>query len=155
MLDLERYGAMLEQIKLLVPFEIEESTTSLTEDDEVIAKAKEEMKQKREKLYTDLITFSLSKTIQDVANYTNIPIDELPQELDRTMVTMVVRMIDTHDLLSRVEGTDGTYNIQSLNEGDTSVTFRSKSEIYNALQNINPISDNDINVLNNFRKIKW
>ena len=64
-------------------------------------------------------------------------------------------MIDTHDLLSRVEGSDGTYNIQSLNEGDTSVTFRSKSEIYNALQNINPISDNDINVLNNFRRIKW
>lgn len=155
MLDLERYGALLEQIKLLVPFEIEESTTSLTEDDEVIAKAKEEMKQKREKLYTDILTFSLSKTIQDVANYTNIPIDELPQELDRTMVTMVVRMIDTHDLLSRVEGTDGTYNIQSLNEGDTSVTFKSKSEIYNALQNINPISDNDINILNNFRRIKW
>ena len=60
MLDLERYGAMLEQIKLLVPFEIDESTASLTEDNEVIAKAKDEMKRKREELYTDLLTFSLS-----------------------------------------------------------------------------------------------
>lgn len=132
MLDLERYGKMLEKVKMLEPLQNDDS----------------------KELYDNLIEFSLSKVIQDVSNYTNIPVDDLPFELDNTMVSMVQTMIDSHELLSGLD--DNKVNgIQSLSEGDTSITFRSKSDIYTALQNVNPITDNYVNILNNFRVVKW
>lgn len=155
MLDLERYGDMLGRVKMLQPLPETNAYDVLTDDSDEEIQAKKEAQTKRKELYENLLEFSLSKIIQDVANYTNIPVDELPPELDNDMVGMVVTMLDTHNLLSKLDGNDDTSGIQSLNEGDTSITFRSKADIYTALQNINPITDNYINLLNNFRKVKW
>lgn len=142
MLDLERYGDMLKRVKMLQP---------LPEQDGL----SDEQINKRQELYENLLEFSLSKTTQDVANYTNIPVDDLPPELDNDIIGMVNAMIDTHDLLAGLNDDGETNGIQSLSEGDTSITFRSKSDIYTALQTVNPITDNYINLLNNFRVVKW
>lgn len=101
--------------------------------------------------YTKVLKYSLSKVIQDVANYTNIPIGELPEELDYTIVSLVIQVIDTHGWLTPDD--DQTGNVQSLSEGDTSVTFKSVASIYSELQSVNSITDNYTNILNNFRRL--
>ena len=87
--------------------------------------------------------------MNDIANYCNIPIDELPNELSAVAVGMVVQAIKVNGVLDG----ESTANIQSLNEGDTSVTFKPVSDIYVALQGLNPITDNYTSILNNFRRL--
>ncbi|GAA3626404.1 hypothetical protein GCM10022297_01160 [Lactobacillus hamsteri] len=101
--------------------------------------------------YTKVLKYVLSKAIQDVANYTNIPVDELPEELDYTIVSLTIQVIDTHGWLT--PDNDQTGNVQSLSEGDTSVTFKSVTSIYSELQSVNFITDNYTNILNNFRRL--
>lgn len=101
--------------------------------------------------YTKVLKYSLSKVIQDVANYTNIPVDELPEELDYTIVSLVIQVINTHGWLTPDD--DQTGNVQSLSEGDTSVTFKSVASIYSELQSVNSITDNYTDILNNFRRL--
>ena len=98
--------------------------------------------------YDKIIDFTVDKIMNDIANYCNIPIDELPNELSTVVVNMTVQAIKVNGFL------DGeSANIQSLNEGDTSVTFKPVSDIYVALQGLNPITDNYTNILNNFRRL--
>lgn len=98
--------------------------------------------------YDKIIDFTVDKIMNDIANYCNIPIDELPNELSAVAVSMAVQAIKVNGVL------DGeSANIQSLNEGDVSVTFKPVSDIYVALQGLNPITDNYTNILNNFRKL--
>ncbi|RVU73609.1 MULTISPECIES: hypothetical protein [Lactobacillus] len=99
--------------------------------------------------YDKIIDFTIDKIMNDIANYCNIPIDELPKELSTVVVNMVVQAIKVNGFL---DGESAT-NIQSLNEGDTSVTFKPVSDIYLALQGLNPIADNYTNILNNFRRL--
>ncbi|WP_147614495.1 hypothetical protein [Lactobacillus hominis] len=100
-----------------------------------------------------VVSYALSKVIWDVSNYTNIPIDELPSALDYTVVDMTVQVIQTHDYLALSKGEDAGSDVQSLSEGDTSITFKSKADVYASLQQINTISDNYTNILNNFRVV--
>ena len=95
--------------------------------------------------------FTLEKVISDDSIYTNIPILELPEELEPTILGLAVQTIDTHQWLVPKDQQVG--NIQSLSEGDTSVSFRSPSDIYSALQAINTITDNYVLLLNNFRRL--
>lgn len=99
--------------------------------------------------YDKIIDFTVDKIMNDIANYCNIPTDELPNELSTVVVSMVVQAIKVNGFL---DGESAT-NIQSLNEGDTSVTFKPVSDIYAALQGLNPITDNYTNILNNFRRL--
>ena len=99
--------------------------------------------------YDKIIDFTVDKIMNDIANYCNIPIDELPNELSTVVVNMAVQAIKVNGLLD----SENTANIQSLNEGDTSVTFKPVSDIYVALQGLNPITDNYTNILNNFRRL--
>ena len=99
--------------------------------------------------YDKIIDFTVDKIMNDIANYCNIPIDELPNELSTVVVNMTVQAIKVNGFL---DGESAT-NIQSLNEGDTSVTFKPMSDIYLALQGLNPITDNYTNILNNFRRL--
>ena len=99
--------------------------------------------------YDKIIDFTVDKIINDIANYCNIPIDELPDELSTVVVSMTVQAIKVNGFLDG----DSAANIQSLNEGDTSVTFKPVSDIYVALQGLNPITDNYTNILNNFRRL--
>ncbi len=99
--------------------------------------------------YDKIIDFTVDKIMNDIANYCNIPIDELPNELSAVVVSMTVQAIKVNGFLDG----ESAANIQSLNEGDTSVTFKPMSDIYLALQGLNPITDNYTNILNNFRRL--
>lgn len=99
--------------------------------------------------YEQIIDFTVDKIMNDIANYCNIPIDELPNELSAVAVSMAVQAIKVNGFLDG----ENTANIQSLNEGDTSVTFKPVSDIYVALQGLNPITDNYTSILNNFRRL--
>lgn len=99
--------------------------------------------------YDKIINFTVDKITNDIANYCNIPIDELPNELSTVVVSMAVQAIKVNGVLD----SESTANIQSLNEGDVSVTFKPVSDIYVALQGLNPITDNYTNILNNFRRL--
>lgn len=99
--------------------------------------------------YDKIIDFTVDKIMNDIANYCNIPIDELPNELSTVVVSMVVQAIKVNGVLDG----ESAANIQSLNEGDTSVTFKPMSDIYLALQGLNPITDNYTSILNNFRRL--
>ena len=99
--------------------------------------------------YDKIIDFTVDKIMNDIANYCNIPIDELPNELSTVVVSMVVQAIKVNGILD----SENTANIQSLNEGDVSVTFKPVSDIYVALQSLNPITDNYTGILNNFRRL--
>ena len=99
--------------------------------------------------YDKIIDFAVDKVINDIANYCNISIDELPNELSTVAVSMAVQAIKVNGFLD----SENTANIQSLNEGDASVTFKPVSDIYVALQGLNPITDNYTGILNNFRRL--
>ena len=99
--------------------------------------------------YDKIIDFTVDKIMNDIANYCNISIDELPNELSAVVVSMTVQAIKVNGVLD----SESAANIQSLNEGDVSVTFKPVSDIYVALQGLNPITDNYINILNNFRRL--
>ena len=99
--------------------------------------------------YDKIIDFTVDKIMNDIANYCNIPIDELPNELSTVVVNMAVQAIKVNGFLDG----ESAANIQSLNEGDTSVTFKPVSDIYVALQGLNPITDNYTSILNNFRRL--
>lgn len=99
--------------------------------------------------YEQIIDFTVDKIMNNIANYCNIPIDELPNELSTVVVNMAVQAIKVNGFLDD----ENAANIQSLNEGDTSVTFKPVSDIYVALQGLNPITDNYTNILNNFRRL--
>ncbi|GAA0041656.1 hypothetical protein LATKL145_00660 [Lactobacillus amylovorus subsp. animalium] len=99
--------------------------------------------------YDKIIDFTVDKITNDIANYCNIPIDELPNELSAVEVSMVVQAIKVNGVLDG----ESAANIQSLNEGDVSVTFKPVSDIYVALQGLNPITDNYTSILNNFRRL--
>ena len=99
--------------------------------------------------YDKIIDFTVEKIMNDIANYCNIPTDELPNELSTVAVSMAVQAIKVNGILD----SESTANIQSLNEGDVSVTFKPVSDIYVALQSLNPITDNYTGILNNFRRL--
>lgn len=128
MLTHERFDDLLEQVQQLLP-KRENDTDGR---------------------YKTITVYALNKTIQDVANFCNIPIDELPEELDYTLVAMTVQVIKTHGWL---DPENDSSNVQSLNEGDTSVTFKSITSIFSELQAVNPITDNYTNILYNFRRL--
>lgn len=116
---------------------------------------KKEIKDKVTKLIgdkanTDIVDFSIDRVIQSVANYTNIPVEELPPEIDTTITAICVQLIQTHSWTS---GNSDVVN--SISEGDVSVNFGSPAEIYAKVQEINPITDDFYVDLNHFRRLQW
>ena len=99
---------------------------------------------------TDIVDFSTERVIQSVANYTNIPVEELPSEIDTTIVAMCVQLIQTHSWTS---GNSDLVN--SISEGDVSVNFGSPAEIYAKVQEIDPITDDFFVDLNHYRRLQW
>ena len=99
-----------------------------------------------DKANIDLIDFSLDRVVQSVANFTNIPVDELPPEIDSTITTMCLQLIQTHDWTSNDA-------VNSISEGDVSVNFGSPAEIYAQVQKLNPVTDDFISDLIHFRRL--
>ena len=100
-----------------------------------------------------VINFVVKKVALDVANYTHIPVQDLPEELDPTIVALCQQAIETHGYLT--PQSDQTNGVASLSEGDTSVTFKSPAQVYAELAAVNTITDSFIATLNGFRKVKW
>lgn len=100
--------------------------------------------------YDYIVDYVLCKAIDDVANYCNIPVVDLPEELDNTIISMTMQLINSHGWLEP----ENSGNVTSLSEGDASVTFKSPAAIYQELQTINTISDNYVQILNNFRRLQ-
>ncbi|WP_294832091.1 hypothetical protein [uncultured Lactobacillus sp.] len=94
----------------------------------------------------DLIDFSMDRVIQSVANFTNIPDDELPTEIDSTITAMCLQLVQTHDWTSNDV-------VNSISEGDVSVNFGSPAEIYAQVQKLNPVTDDFISDLIHFRRL--
>lgn len=112
---------------------------------------KKEIKNKVTKLLGDkangdLIDYSVDRVIQSVANFTNIPIDELPPEIDSTITAMCLQLIQTHEWTNNEV-------VNSISEGDVSVNFGSPAELYAQVQKLNPITDGFISDLIHFRRL--
>jgi len=105
-----------------------------------------------DKNYSSVIDFVVDKVVSDISNYIHISIDSIPEELDMTIISMCVQVIDTHELLMPIE--DRNDGVASLSEGDISVSFKTPAEVYTALQSVNSITDNFIAQLNSFRKVQ-
>ena len=115
---------------------------------------KKEIKDKVTKLLgdkanNDLIDFSLDRVIQSVANFTNIPVNELPPEIDSTIMAMCLQLIQTHEWTNNDA-------VNSISEGDVSVNFGSPADIYAQVQKLNPITDDFVGDLIHFRRLpQW
>lgn len=99
-----------------------------------------------DKANNDLIDFSLERVIRSVSNFTNIPVNELPPEIDSTITAMCLQLIQTHNWTS-------SDVVNSINEGDVSVNFGSPAEIYAQVQKLNPVTDDFIRDLIHFRRL--
>ena len=114
---------------------------------------KKEIKDKVTKLLgdkanNDLIDFSLERVIRSVSNFTNIPVSELPPEIDSTITAMCLQLIQTHSWTNSSNDV-----VNSISEGDVSVNFGSPAEIYAQVQKLNPVIDDFINDLIHFRRL--
>ena len=101
-----------------------------------------------DKANDDLINFSVDRVIQSVANFTNIPVDELPPEIDSTIMAMCLQLIQTHSWPG-----SNSYVVNSISEGDVSVNFGSPAEIFAQLQKLNPVTNDFIGNLIHFRRL--
>lgn len=96
-------------------------------------------------------SFALDKVTDAVSAYCNIAVADLPAELDNGIIGMAIQEIDS--CLWAGSGTDS--GVQSITEGDVSVSFKSQAELYQALQESNPITDNYLNLLNSYRVLNY
>lgn len=99
----------------------------------------------------ELASFALDKVTDAVSVYCNIPVADLPAELDNGIIGMTVQEIDS--CLWSANGADS--GVQSITEGDVSVSFKSQAELYQALQDSNPITENYLNLLNSYRVLSY
>ncbi|MDN2613001.1 hypothetical protein [Apilactobacillus sp. EABW-1NA] len=108
-------------------------------------------KDREDKDAMQIVDYVIDKVANDVANYCNIDINDIPERLDGSILGMVNQYINTHGVLP--SQTDEDERLQSLTEGDVSYTFRSKGQIYQQLQSVNTITDNFTPILQRFRKL--
>ena len=99
----------------------------------------------------ELARFALDKVTDAVSAYCNITVADLPAELDNGIIGMAIQEIDS--CLWSDDGADS--GVQSITEGDVSVSFKSQAELYQALQESNPITDNYLNLLNSYRVLSY
>lgn len=99
----------------------------------------------------ELASFSLDKVTDAVSAYCNIDVADLPAELDSGIIGMAIQELDS--CLWSAAGADSS--VQSITEGDVSVSFKSQAELYLALQDSNPITDNYLNLLNSYRVLSY
>lgn len=102
--------------------------------------------------YDQILGFTLNKVVDDVANYTHIPIVELPTELDNTLIDLALNVIAERGLLNVVSG-DDVGSVISLHEGDVSTTFMNPLDAYKALSAGTTLTTNVYATLSTFRRV--
>lgn len=101
--------------------------------------------------YDAVMDLILDKVINDVCNYTHIPITELPPDLDLVLIGMMGTVINERALLAPI-GTNGKA-MASVSEGDTSITFRDPSAVISTLASVDTVNNNYRAQLNSFRRV--
>lgn len=96
-----------------------------------------------------VVGWCIDRASDAVAIYTNIPMQELPEALDSSIVGMAMQLLATHGWLG-----DGNDGVQSISEGDVSVSFKSTAEIFSEIQTANPITENYLLLLNQYRVMR-
>lgn len=99
----------------------------------------------------ELASYALDKVTDAVSAYCNIAVADLPAELDNGVLGMAIQELDS--CLWSDAGADSS--VQSITEGDVSVSFKSQAELYQALQESNPITDNYTSLLNSYRVLSY
>ncbi|MGX6988569.1 hypothetical protein [Leuconostoc fallax] len=128
-----RYDHLLATLKLVSPKKIQNN---------------EEYSQ----MYDKIIDLLLNKAIKDVTTYTHIPVNELPAELDETIVMIAKNTIDLSGFTTPVEQMVNQ-NVSNLTEGDTSVSFKSDGEVMASLLGVNLITNSYYGLLNTYRRL--
>lgn len=102
--------------------------------------------------YDTALLFALNKSIDDCLLYTNIDsIDDLPELLDRTIVSMASDLINANQLTTPI--TDRVNdNVQSISEGDTSVSFKTPAEIASIVDSSHSLAKDYRSKLNHYRR---
>lgn len=96
-----------------------------------------------------IVEWCVDKVCDSVSIYANLAMADLPEELDNSIVGMCVQDIGSHGWLD-----DDPSGVQSVTEGDVSVTFKSPAELYAEIQSSSPITDNYLALLNTFRVLQ-
>ena len=80
------------------------------------------------KRYDEIMQLILTKVITDVFALINVPISELPRELDLTIAMMASQFIEALGLLDTDAEVKAraTPRVKTLSEGDVSVTYNDK-----------------------------
>lgn len=126
-MDAERLKIITEEIELLLPENSDQSKEDLDK----------------------IIGFVLKKVINDIVSYTHLTRDDLPEELDTTIVGMALTVIAEIGILRAANGDDG--DVKSISEGDTSVSFMTSQEAYKSISATSTITSDYRSILNNYR----
>lgn len=129
-MDAERLKIITEEIELLLPENSDQSKEDLDK----------------------IIGFVLKKVINDIVSYTHLTRDDLPEELDTTIVGMALTVIAEIGILRAANGDDG--DVKSISEGDASVSFMTSQEAYKSISATNTITSDYRSILNNYRVVR-
>ncbi|UQS85859.1 hypothetical protein MOO46_07665 (plasmid) [Apilactobacillus apisilvae] len=103
--------------------------------------------------YDSAIEYVVDKVMQDIANYTHIPLKELPDGLKYTAVGMSVDLINSTEML--VPQAERNNGISSVTEGDESVTFKSIAEDISLVNQTNSVTKDYYYQLNSYRRLNF
>lgn len=103
--------------------------------------------------YDAIIGYVVDKTCQNAANYTHVPVNELSDDIDYTVIDMCIDLITSADMLTPISEQDK--GISSVTEGDEAVTFKSIGEDIAAINTANPITKDYRSQLNRFRRLNF
>lgn len=99
----------------------------------------------------DFIAFVLSKTNERIKMFTNLPV--VPDELKHEIIDVVASEFMLAKLATN--GLDIERAVQSITEGDVSVTYVNGSDKVTLLKNYYASMSLDFGALNRFRKLVW
>lgn len=102
--------------------------------------------------YDAIMDYTVDKVLNDIANYTNIAVNELPESIIFIAVGMSNDLIRTTGLLDQG---DSSLGVSSITEGDESISFRSIGDDIAKIQASAPISKDYRLQLNAYRKLRW
>ncbi|MGX7196735.1 hypothetical protein [Enterococcus olivae] len=102
--------------------------------------------------YDKMIDFAINKVRKDVASYTNIPIDELPDSLTETMAMMCFGLLEAFGLVND-EDANADDLIKQTTEGDTTVAYVDRRTRLAQAMAVNSITSDFTAALNRVRRV--
>ena len=122
--------------------------------DKLLAKLKT-MKGVTDEESDDAFSFAIETAIHDVVNYCHIEVEEIPLQLENTILLMSMDLL-TFALTQLNDETAVKGETKSLSEGDFSITKETSLDVMQAMAKTSSeqFSNNYKRVLNGFRKLK-